>query len=439
MLNRENTKIDRVCPKCGYELNSSRNTRCENCHNELLETKSNIGFTEVHGDCTLSSAKQRETATEAKRDSLFSFVKNKQNLLQIQNLGSFPKLIFNQSRLKITIALILSSIAIPITINAITKSSLEKTETVLNSDLTLSEAQGDRLELKSDSSKAKIAKYSDLQSIENVPNGIFTYGGSNCFAALVREGFHQEIAAAHPNYQLQYLDSEFTGCSANLEPLLDGSWAFAQNARPLTKEDYQLARSRGLKLQSAIVAFDSVVPYIHETNKVKSLTVQQLRDIYLGKITNWKEVGGIDSTITIVALNSERDGDVRLLLKGQKLKSDSVITVRNHTSAISTVSRNRSAIALASAAILKGQESIKPIALATNETNLPIAALLADGSVNLEALDIQAYPLMRSLSVVTRQDNSIGSRAGIAYINFLNSHEGREFILKAGFFPVSSE
>ena len=126
-------------------------------------------------------------------------------------------------------------------------------------------------------------------------------------------------------------------------------------------------------------------------------------------------------------------------LKGQKINSDRLIIAKNHTRAISTVSRNRNAIALASAAILKGQDSVQPIALAANETNPPIAALLSDGSVNLQALDIQAYPLMRSLSIVTRQDNSIGSRAGIAYINFLNSHEGREFILKAGFFSVSSE
>ena len=135
----------------------------------------------------------------------FSFARNKRYILQRQQyLRSFREFTSNRSKLKIAIALILSSIAIPITINAITKSSLEKTEIVSNSDLTLNEAQGDRLELKSDSSKAKIAKYNDFQSVEDVPNGIFTYGGSNCFAALVREGFHQEIVATYPNYQLQY-------------------------------------------------------------------------------------------------------------------------------------------------------------------------------------------------------------------------------------------
>ena len=341
--------------------------------------------------------------------SLFSLTRNKQHFLR--SLRSFT---FNRVKIVIPIALILGSIAFPTVVKL-----LGRKETELSSYRDNQE----RLEPATDPTIPKIAKYDDFESVNNVPNGVFTYGGANCFAALVREGFHQKITAIHPNYQLRYLDSEFT----NLKPLIDGSLSFAQNASPLTKEDYQLARSRGLRLQSSIVAFDSVVPYINRANKVKFLTLQQLRDIYLGKITNWQEVGGIDLPITIVALSSERDGDVRLLLEGQKSapRSNSLITVKNHTSAISTVSRNRSAISLASAAILKGQDSVQPLALAANPTNPPISAILKNGSINLQALDIQAYPLVRSLSIVIRQEDSPGSRAGIAYINFLTSNEGR--------------
>ncbi len=435
MLHQENLKIERICPECGYQLNSSKSIRCENCHHELLETKSDLGKAEVHSDRETNGKKSSTgffngSKKRSVTGSLFLLTRNKQHFLR-----SFRSFTFNRVKIVIPIALILGSIAFPTVVKL-----LGRKETELSS---YRENQ-ERLEPATDPTIPKIAKYSDIQSVENVPNGVFTYGGSNCFAALVREGFHQEIAATHPDYQLQYLDSDLRGCSANLEPLFDGSLSFAQNARSLTKEDYQLARSKGLRLQSAIVAFDSVVPYIHETNKVRSLTIQQLRDIYLGEITNWQEVGGIDLPITIVALNSERDGDVRLLLDdlaepatADRFKSDRAIITTDYTSAISTVSRNRGGISLASAAILKGQESIQPIALATNETNPPIAALLADGSINSQALDIQAYPLMRSLSVVVRQDDSIDSRAGIAYINFLTSRQGREFILKAGFFPVS--
>ena len=50
MLHQENLKIERICPECGYELNSSKYIRCENCHHELLETKSDLGKAEVHSD-----------------------------------------------------------------------------------------------------------------------------------------------------------------------------------------------------------------------------------------------------------------------------------------------------------------------------------------------------------------------------------------------------
>lgn len=423
MLKREDLEINRVCPKCGYELNSSKNIRCENCLNELSK--------EVYDDCDCFAEDASTSFSSGSKKYLSAARLLVSSALNKPGLDLYSSLNFNRAKSQIALALLGSSLAIAIIIEATELSSQKETKKA-------SFSEPDRLELKSDSQRVKITKYSDFQSVENVPSGVFTYGGSNCFAALVREGFHQEITATHPNYQLQYRDSEFAGCSANLEPLLDGSLSFAQNARPLTKEDYQLASLLGIRLQSSIVAFDSVIPYVHQANKVKFLTLQQLQDIYLGKITNWQQVGGLNLPIILITLNSERDGDVRLLIENWEVKSNRTIIARDYTNAIAAVSRTEGAIALASAAILKGQGSVQPLALATNEMSPPVAVLRRDGSVN-SALDIQAYPLVRSLSIVIRQDNSIGSRAGIAYINFLTSREGREFILKAGFFPVSSE
>lgn len=420
MPNKKSFGINQNCPKCGYETNNQNNVYCKNCHDTLNKSSTSINF-----------VYQKNT----------NFFKNhffKPFTLLPNKFINRNKYFSNPSKLKLTVVLIFSAIAMSI----VTKIAIELTT---QEEMVVRE-QTKKLIVKSasfttlkDSEPVKVAVYHNFQSVEGVPNGNFTYGGSNCFAALVREGFHRKITAQHPNYQLQYLDSEFTGCHANLEPLLNGNLSFAQTASQLTKEDYQLARSRGIRLQSTIVAFDGVVPYINHINKIKFLTLEQLRNIYLGKITNWKEVGGPNLPITIVALKPERDADLKLLLQDRKLKSKHAIIVRDYTSAISTVSKTPGAIAMASIAILKEQNSVQPIALAEDEKSLPTAAILADGSINSQALKLKNYPLLRSLSIIIRQDNSISSKAGIAYINFLISQQGQKLILESGFFPVSWE
>lgn len=56
------------------------------------------------------------------------------------------------------------------------------------------------------------------------------------------------------------------------------------------------------------VAFDALVMVAHPSNSVPNLTVKQLHDIYLGKITNWKDVGGKDAPINLYAVASPGDG-----------------------------------------------------------------------------------------------------------------------------------
>lgn len=68
------------------------------------------------------------------------------------------------------------------------------------------------------------------------------------------------------------------------------------------------------------VAFDALVMVAHPSNSVPNLTVKQVHDIYLGKITNWKDVGGKDAPINLYAVASPGDGveySLRRLLFGR--------------------------------------------------------------------------------------------------------------------------
>ena len=58
-------------------------------------------------------------------------------------------------------------------------------------------------------------------------------------------------------------------------------------------------------LSETIIAYDGIVVVTHPTNKVKDLTLEQVKKIFTGEVTNWKELGGDDMEIVVV---SREDG-----------------------------------------------------------------------------------------------------------------------------------
>ena len=285
-----------------------------------------------------------------------------------------------------------------------------------------------------------------ISQVTNVPSGIFNYGGSICFAALVREGLHEKIEQAHPQFQLQYLEPEGNpGCSTEITRLSRRELTFAHNARPLTPEEHQLAQNQGFTLESVPVALDGIAPYISQKSLAppESLSLPQLRDIYRGEITNWQQVGGTNLPITVITLDPKADPDLPLMMglaenDASFLRADAKV-VRDYTTAIREVSSTLGAISIASTAIIRGQKSIKPIALAKDDDSTPFSALLADGTVNLSAFQLSSYPLTRRLYVAIRLDGTIAEQAGIAYVNFLLSKEGQKSIAQAGFVPLAGK
>ncbi|MEM7590597.1 MAG: substrate-binding domain-containing protein [Cyanobacteria bacterium P01_A01_bin.83] len=293
------------------------------------------------------------------------------------------------------------------------------------------------------STYSDIKLYDTMEAVPNVPEGVFSYGGALCFAALQRDGMNAAISNAYPTFLLRYVEpiSSNPGCTTGIKMLLDGELSIAQNSRPLTTAEVNVASSRGYKLESVPVAIDGIVFYTNKSLGIKSLSLEQMRDIYFGKITNWKQVGGKDLPITPIGLDPKIDSIMRLLMETENAPtiSDNVVIARDFTSAIRKASSTPGAISYASSAILKGQSSITPIALSANSDSPAVSAILADGTVNLQAFEKNVYPLTRRLYVVIRRDGSPEEKAGVAYTNLLLSKEGQNIFKRAGFVPLFSD
>ena len=298
-------------------------------------------------------------------------------------------------------------------------------------------------EKQSPSLYSDIKLYDTMQNVPNVPEGLFSYGGALCFAALQRDGMNAAIAEAHPSFSLRYVEPRASnpGCTTGIKMLLEGELSIAQNSRPLTAGEINVANSRGYQLESVPVALDGIAFYTHKSLGVKSLSLQQVKDIYLGKITNWKQLGGKDLPITPIGLDPQIDSILRLLMETNHAPAigENVVIARDFTSAVRETSSTPGAISYASSAVLKGQSSIAPVALSANNNSPSVSAILADGTVNLQAFEKNVYPLTRRLYVVIRRDGSPDEKAGTAYTNLLLSKEGQKIVKKAGFVPLFSD
>ena len=107
------------------------------------------------------------------------------------------------------------------------------------------------------------------------------------------------------NFMKKYPDisvyTEGGGTATGALSLAKGRVNICAASRPLRPEEIQLLAKNFKRVGvSTLVAKDALTIYLHPDNPIKNLSLQQLSDIFTGKIKNWKEVGGDDTSITIL-------------------------------------------------------------------------------------------------------------------------------------------
>jgi phosphate transport system substrate-binding protein len=290
---------------------------------------------------------------------------------------------------------------------------------------------------------------SGFAQVANVPTGLFNYGGSTTWAPI-RSTVDTAIQQAQPGLQLRYTDpiGAPAGSGTGIEMLLNNQLSFAQSSRPLQPEERQQAEQQGYSLKEIPVAIEGLAIAVHPELPVEGLTLTQLQDIYLGRVTNWSQVGG--PNLAIVPISRPAAGGtveffVNTVLAGSSLPG----TVRNAnttTEALRLVSDTPGSIYYASAPEVVGQCTVKPIAVGRQpdqmvtpyaEPYVPPAACPGQrNQINIEGLRSGNYPLTRRLFVMVREDGQTDQQAGEAYANLVLSGEGQQLLVQAGFVPI---
>ena len=100
---------------------------------------------------------------------------------------------------------------------------------------------------------------------------------------------------SYNDYLAKNLCSGTHGAYTNL---IEGKSDVIIASRDISRNEKATAESLGVELETAPLAIDALVFIVNPNNPVKNLTSEQVRKIYTGEITNWKEVGGVDHAIT---------------------------------------------------------------------------------------------------------------------------------------------
>ena len=282
--------------------------------------------------------------------------------------------------------------------------------------------------------------YNSMKEVPKVPEGTFNYGGGSSFAALTAAGLNEAISAAHPNFGLRLTEPRDgkPGGKKGVAMLLDRQLSFTLNAASLADTDYSKAKERGFGLQQVPVALDALVFFTHPDISIPGLSVDQLQDIYKGKLTNWKQVGGPDVPIAPFARDPKASNSLNEVLgleAGQI--SSRVQLVRDQTEAIRKVASTAGGISFGGNALILGQRTIRPLAVAKAQSKEYVQPVIDDGKrMNVAAIRDSSYPLTRRRFIVFRSDGTIDQLSGEAFVNMLLTKEGQQIVEKAGLVPV---
>lgn len=249
----------------------------------------------------------------------------------------------------------------------------------------------------------------------NKPQGKLVLTGSSTVAPLTAE-ISKRFESGHPGVRV---DVQSGGSSRGITDARQGVADIGMVSRALKPEEKDL--------KAFSIARDGVTVILHKENPVQSLSDKQIVDIYTGKVTNWKQVGGQDRAITVVS-KAEGRSTLELFTNYFKLKNTDIkaqVVIGENEQGIKTVAGNPNAIGYVSIGSAENSAANKvPIKL------LPVNGVAAT-TANVQN---STFPISRPLNLVTKTEPQ-----GLAkeFIDFAQSQQVSDIVKKQNFVLVS--
>jgi len=210
------------------------------------------------------------------------------------------------------------------------------------------------------------------------------------------------------------------GSGVGITSLVDGTTQIAASSRKIKKEETARAKAAGVHPCETVVAMDGIALAVNPSNPIDNLAILQIREIYTGEATNWKEIGGDDRSIVVISRDTSSgtfEAFEKLALDGKKVRPDALVTASNQVVNM-TVAQTPGAVGY----------------LGYGYVSDRVKAVEVEGvRCSEETIRSGRYPLSRPLYVYTD-----GEPSGQAerFIDFLLSEEGQRLVKEQGFIGV---
>lgn len=255
-------------------------------------------------------------------------------------------------------------------------------------------------------------------------NKPITIKGSDTMVILGQR-FAEEYMKKKPGVVIQVNGG---GSGTGIAALINGTVDLAQSSRPMKEgEKADVEQRRNAKLTETPVALDALAVFVNAGNRVQSLTLDQLSQIYTGKVTNWSQVGG--SNAPIVLYGRENSSGTYEYFKEHVLnKADfapRTQTLQGTAAVINAVARDRNGIGYGGIAYAQG---VRPIGVrkdASSPAVEPKEENVANGT----------YPVARHLYFYWISTAQPELRQ---FVEWAISPEGQKLVENVGYFPLSN-
>jgi phosphate transport system substrate-binding protein len=231
------------------------------------------------------------------------------------------------------------------------------------------------------------------------------------------------------DFMLKNADKSITviggGSGVGIAALIDGEVEIAMASRSMKDSEKEEAKQKGINPVETTIGWDGIAVVVNPENPVSQLTFTQLKAIYDGNISNWKDVGGEDRKITVISRDSS-SGTYEYFKEEVLLKSEyrQDALVQPATGAIvQEVAQNKGAIGYIGYAYV--DNSVKALALDGGEGIFVPATQ--------EKILSGEYPLARQLFYYTN-----GEPHGLVkeFVDYVMSAEGQSIVSEVGYFPA---
>jgi phosphate transport system substrate-binding protein len=211
------------------------------------------------------------------------------------------------------------------------------------------------------------------------------------------------------------------GSGNGIKALVDGSTDIADSSRFIKEKEVDLAVKNGIYPVPFAVAYDCIVPVVHPSNSVINITLAQLKDIYMGKIKNWKEIGGPDRAVVVISRDTS-SGTYEVwhekVLNKERVFPGALLQASNGA-VCQAVAKNPNAIGY----------------IGLGYVNKDVKALTVNRVEGSKTTTLNGtYPISRPLFMFTQ-----GWPKGdvLNFINFvMNPNKGQKYVEEAGYVPL---